>query len=102
MRRPKTKEVKQNACEDKAYDSQKLRAWLERRGYDVHIPHRGIDPERIKGNKLYPAKRWVSERTGRWHNLFRGLKIRYARKEENYEALVQFANSIICFRMARA
>jgi hypothetical protein len=44
---------------------------------------------------------FVSARINRWHNLLREPKIRYCRKAENYEALVCFANAIICFRMAR-
>ncbi len=102
IKRPNSKEVKQNACEDKAYDSENKRNWLKKKGYEVHIPHRGVDAKKYKGDKRNPARRWVVERTGRWHNLFRGLKIRYTRKWENYEALVHFANAIICFRVSRS
>jgi len=63
-----------------------------------HIPKRGLDTKEIKGNKKYPARRWVVERTGRWHNLFRRLKIRYEKKAENYLGFVEFANAIICYR----
>lgn len=75
---------------------------MEQRNYEVHIPHRGLDTKEIRGDKKHPARRWVSERTGRWHNLFRGLKIRYMKKPENYLGLVHFANAIICFRMCKA
>ena len=70
-----------------------------KKGYIVHIPYRGLG---IETNRTkYPSRRWVVEQTGRWVNLFRELKIRYCRKAINYEALVQFANATICFRMTR-
>ena len=98
VKRPNAKIIVQNASEDKAYDSAELRKFLEKRKYIVHIPKRGLDTEVIPKNKRKSAKRWVVERTGRWHNLFRRLKIRYEKKAENYLAFIQFANSIICFR----
>jgi putative transposase len=66
IKKPDPAEVKQNACEDKAYDSSKKRRWLEKRGYSVHIPYRGIDTNKKSGSKRNPARRWVVERTGRW------------------------------------
>jgi transposase len=47
------------------------------------------------------AHRWVIERTNRWHNLFRRLKIRFEVYASNYLAFVDLANAIICFRRAR-
>jgi transposase len=100
IKRPNTAVVIQHACEDKAYDDIKIRRWLKKRGYIVHIPSREYKSrENNKGNHKGKARRWVVERTGRWHNLFRRLKIRYEKKAENYFALVEFANAIICFRL---
>jgi putative transposase len=93
--------LEQHACEDKGYDFPACRRKLARKGYIVHIPYRGLGIE-AKELKRYHSRRWVVERTGRWVNLFRELKIRYCRKPINYEAFVQFANAIICFRMARS
>jgi transposase len=42
------------------------------------------------------------ERTNRWHNLFRRLKIRYEVHAENYLGFVELACAIICFRRARS
>jgi putative transposase len=98
VRRPDPLKVKQHAAEDKAYDSSDLREWLCNRGYVVHIPYRGLDTDNNSRGKRYPAKRWVVERTGRWHNLFRRLKIRYEVKAVNYLGFIQFANAIICYR----
>jgi transposase len=98
IRGPDPRLVVQHVVEDKAYDSEELRNGLGRRGYRVHIPHRGVDAGRQPEGKRHPAKRWVVERTGRWHNLFRRLKIRYEVKAANYLGFVQFANAIICYR----
>lgn len=101
LRRPNPALLEQHACEDKGYDYPACRKRLEQKHYIVHIPYRGLGTEGAKGMKRYPSRRWVIERTHRWMNLFRALKIRYCRKAENFEALVHFANAIICFRMAR-
>jgi putative transposase len=99
--RPDPARIEQHACEDKGYDFPMCRESLAKRHYIVHIPYRGLGRELTKGMRPYPARRWVVERTNRWTNLFRALKIRYCRKPTNYEALAHFANAIICFRMAR-
>src|SRR5208282_5221007 len=81
------------------YDYDDIRLSAQRRGYIAHIPHRGVAPStRRRGQK---AHRWVIERTNRWHNLFRRLKIRYEVHARNYLAFVHLANAIICFRRAR-
>ena len=88
--RPK---VKQNICMDKGYDFPEIEYGV-RRGYVDHIRHKG---EVLKKN-LYKAKRWVVERTASWHNRFRKLLVRFEKKEENYQALVEFANCLIVYR----
>lgn len=99
IKRPGRTVVIQHACEDKAYDDSKIRNWLKRRGYVVHIPFREYkNKKRKKRSCKVKPKRWVVERTGSWHNLFRRLKIRYEKKAENYLAFIEFANAIICFR----
>jgi len=97
--RPSPRTVEQNLCADKGYDYDDIRLSAKRRGYIAHIPHRGMAPSpRRRGQK---AHRWVIERTNRWHNLFRRLKIRYEVYARNYLAFVHLANAIICFRRAR-
>jgi len=85
---------------DKGYDSQEVRRSAQDEGYVVHIPKRGSAPEKSPVIR-HPARRWVVERTGRWQNLFRRLKIRYEVKSCNYLGFVEFANAIICFRSCR-
>jgi putative transposase len=89
-------------CGDKGYDYPSVRRVLERLGYQVHIPHRRRrgepePPPVIKGRR-HPPRRWVVERTHSWHNRFRALKIRWEKKPENYEALVQLACALITAR----
>ena len=73
--RPSPRVQEQHLCADKAYDSAEIRLSTKRRGYIAHIPHRCTTPEPRKPGQ--PARWWVIERTNRWHNLFRRLRIRY-------------------------
>jgi putative transposase len=98
--RPSPWAIEQNLCADKAYDSDEIRLSAKRRGYIPHIPHRDTPAEpRKPGQK---ARRWVIERTNRWHNLFRRLRVRYDVDARNYQGFVELASAIICFRRARA
>jgi putative transposase len=97
--RPSPQKFEQHLCGDKGYDYDDIRLSAQRRGYIAHIPYRGVVPStRKQGQK---AHRWVIERTNRWHNLFRRLKIRFEVYARNYLAFVHLANAIICFRRAR-
>jgi len=96
---PKSK-PRQHLCCDKGYDYPELRRSAARRGYVAHIKSRGQEEQERKANPRFKARRWVVERTNRWHNLFRRLKIRYEVHADNYLAFVQFANAIICWRSA--
>ncbi len=87
---------------DKAYDDPAVRQTLRRRGYAVPIAHKrprgaAVSEPVCKGRR-HPARRWVVERTNSWHNRFRGLKLRWEKKPENYLALAQFACVLIIFR----
>ena len=75
---------------DKEYDFPEIEYRVRRRGYVDHIRRKG---EVLKKN-LCKAKRWVVERTASWHNRFRKLLARFEKKEENYQALVEFANCL--------
>lgn len=91
---------RQHLCCDKGYDYPELRHSAARRGYTAHMKSRGQEEQERKKNPRYKARRWVIERSNRWHNLFRRLKIRYEVHAENYLGFVQFANAIICWRSA--
>ena len=94
------KKPRQHLCCDKGYDYPELRRSALRRGYVPHIKSRGQEEQERKSNPRFKARRWVIERTNRWHNLFRRLKTRYEVHAENYLGFVQFANAIICWRSA--
>lgn len=99
--RPSPRKVRQHLCLDKGYDYPDTRRAVARRGYVPHIPHRGEGPA-VREHPGGRARRWVVERTNRWHNLFRRLKIRYEVHAENYLGFVELACAIICFRRAHA
>ncbi len=94
------KKPRQHLCCDKGYDYPELRQSAKRRGYIAHIKSRGQEEQERRKNPRFKARRWVVERTNRWHNLFRRLKIRYEVHAENYLGFVQFANALICWRSA--
>ena len=91
---------RQHLCCDKGYDYPALRRSAIRRGYIPHIKSRGQEERERKRNPRFRARRWVVERTNRWHNLFRRLKIRYEVHAQNYLGFIHFANAIICWRSA--
>ncbi len=90
--RPESTE--QNICMDKGYDFPEIEEGVRERGYIDHIRQKG----EVMKKKLYKAKRWVVERTASWHNRFRKLLVRFEKKEENYLALIEFANCLIVYR----
>jgi putative transposase len=59
--------------------------------------------KRPKPRRESPTRRpaaLVVERTHSWMNRFRGLLIRWAKKTENYLALLQFVCGLIAYRAA--
>ena len=79
----------QGLCLDAGYDSKQVRETLAALGYTAHIRPRG---EEIRAKKAgHKARRWVVERTHSWLNRFRHLLIRWAKKPENYLAMLHFA-----------
>lgn len=85
---------------DKAYASQTIINYLERRGIKYQIPNKKNAKVKRKISKLKPF-RWVVERSIAWLNAFRAVRTCWEIKEENYNALCQLASSVILFRMAR-
>jgi len=83
---------------DKGYDYDEVRALLKRFHYTFHIPVTGEKAQAIKRKAGYQARRWVVERTHSWMNRFRGILIRWAKKPENYLAMLHFVCAFITFR----
>jgi hypothetical protein len=88
---------KQHLCADKAYDSEDLREFAASAGYIAHVKVNtrrkgGQNPtEDDSPSKIHPARRWMVERTISWLTKRRSLRTRWAKKAENWLALVQLA-----------
>jgi len=76
-------------CLDAGYDYAQVRAVVSAFGYTAHIRPRGEEAQAKKAG--HKARRWVVERTHSWLNRFRHLLIRWAKKPENYLAMLHFA-----------
>ena len=79
---------------DRAYDHQKHRRKLRKRGLKAIIARRGAG----HGSGLGTV-RWVVERTFAWLHNFRRLRTRYERRAELHEAFMQLGCAVICQRM---
>jgi putative transposase len=88
----------QHLCLDKGYDSAEIEAGARERQYRPYIRRRGEEAFDPSTGRRRPARRWVVERTGSWHNRFRKLLIRWQKKAQNYLALVQLACTLIVYR----
>ncbi|HVH96337.1 MAG TPA: transposase, partial [Bacillus sp. (in: firmicutes)] len=96
---PKINKEKQNLCLDKGYDFQEINDSVIKKGYLLHIRHRGEEQSITKGGNYHSKRRGLGiERTNSWHNRFRKLLIRYEKKLENYFALVCLGCCILIYR----
>jgi putative transposase len=74
-----TDEAPQHLCLDKGYDNQPSRDVLQDRGYTAYI--RSIGEEKGEaGQRRYPARRWVVERTLGWLSKCQAILVRYEKK----------------------
>ncbi|WP_204248399.1 IS5 family transposase [Hymenobacter sp. PAMC 26628] len=79
----------QGLCLAAGYASKQVRELLAALGYTAHIRPRGEEVQAKKAGQK--ARRWAVERTHSWRNRFRHLLIRWAKKPENYLAMLHFA-----------
>lgn len=93
-----TGEQPQHLCLDKGYDNPTGHDTVAAYRYTPHI--RRIGEERLDshGEKRYPARRWVVERTLAWLSKCRGLLVRYEKNACNYLGLLQLACALIWMR----
>jgi IS5 family transposase len=89
--RPRVRPEKLHA--DKAYDIPRCHAYLKQRGILDRIARKGIESSDKLGRH-----RWVAERSIAWLFQFRRLQIRWERRDELYQAFLDLACAIICFR----
>jgi len=91
----------QHLCADKGYDSADIHEFVKEQRYVPHIKHRRrrnepkIEDCPIPGEKSYPARRWVVERTLGWLAKRRSIKIRWSKKPENWLAFLKLASAHI-------
>lgn len=93
-----SQEAPQNLCLDKGYDNPTGHKATAAYAYTPHIRRIGeekLDPD---GERTYPARRWVVERTLGWLSKCRAILIRYDKKARNYLGLLQLACALLWFR----
>jgi putative transposase len=93
-----TPQAPQHLCLDKAYDNPTGHTTVANFGYSGHIRRIGEEKLDAQGEKRFPARRWVVERTLSWLSKCRGLLIRYDKKSQNFLALLKLACALLWFR----
>lgn len=88
----------QHLCLDKAYAAASTQERLEEMELVAHVKQPGETSERGVGEPVYPARRWVVERTISWMNSLRKLRVRWEKKAANYRALWLLAAALITYR----
>ena len=99
VERPKpTEEAPQHLCLDKGYDNRPSRELVGDRNYVAHIRRIGEEKLDGAGEKRYPARRWVVERTLGWLSKCRAILVRYDKKASNYLGLIKVACILLWYR----
>ena len=99
VERPRPREQSpQHLCPDKGYDNPTGHETVARYGYQPHIRRIGEEKLDVSGQKRYPARRWVVERTLGWLSKCRGLLVRYEKRAENYLAMLQLSCALLWYR----
>lgn len=98
VERPSPKEVEQHLCLDKGYDNPTSREAVEKHQYTPHIRKIGEEKWDENRQKIYPARRWVVERTLGWLSKCRALLVRYDKKACNYLGLIKLACALLWYR----
>lgn len=93
-----TEEAPQHLSLDKGYDNPLGHRAAAAHGYQAHIRRIGEEKMDASGNKRYPARRWVVERTLAWLSKCRAILVRYDKKASNYLGLLQLACALLWFR----
>lgn len=102
--RPDPRLSEQHLCLDKAYDAADVHQFLQDLAYLPHIKHRRRRGEALPTPEtpelVYPARRWVVERTLGWLAKRRSLRTRWCKNAENWIGLLQFACAHILMDLA--
>jgi putative transposase len=93
-----TEEASQPLCLDKGYDNPTGHETVAAFQYVAHIRRIGEETLDAHGQKTYPARRWVVERTRAWLSTCRALLVRYDKKAINFLGLRQLACALLWMR----
>lgn len=102
VKRPNTQ---QHFCADKGYDSADIHEFVTEQRYVPHIKHRRrrnepkLEECSVPGEKSFPARRWVVERTLGWLAKRRSIKIRWCKKPDNWLAFLKLASAHILLNL---
>ncbi len=93
----------QHFCADRAYDFEDVHSFVGLNNYISHIKHRRRrnEPKEeypVPGEKGFPARRWVVERSFGWLAKRRSIATRWCIKPENWLAFVHMACADIVVR----
>lgn len=99
VERPKPSEGEpQHLCLDKGYDNPTGHQAVVEHHYVPHIRRIGEEKLTADGEKRYPARRWVVERTLAWLSKCRAILVRYDKKACNYLGLIKLACALLWYR----
>ena len=87
----------QNLCLDKGYDNPTGHGTVAAYQYCGHIRRIGEEKLDQWGEKSFPARRWVVERTLGWLSKCRAILVRYDKKPANYLGLLQLACALLWY-----
>lgn len=93
-----TPERPQGVCLDKAYDHDFVREILAKLDLTPHIRSRGEEAKDLRDDPVRRARRWVVERIHSWINRYRGMLVRWSKKDENHLALLKFVLALIAWQ----
>ncbi len=93
-----TEERPQHLCLDEGYDNPTGHEAVAAYGYIPHTRRIGEETRDANGERRYPARRWVVERTLAWLSKCRGLLVRYEKKAVNFLGLLQLACALLWIR----
>src|SRR5215207_1212171 len=79
-------------------DNRSSRELAGERNYVPHIRRIGEEKLDDTGQKRYPARRWVVERTLGWLSKCRAILVRYEKKAVNYLGLIKVACILLWYR----
>jgi putative transposase len=99
VERPQPSEAEpQHLCLDRGYDNPTGRNAVDEHEYVPHIRRIGEEKLAEDGEKRYPARRWVVERTLAWLSKCRAILVRYDKKACNYLGLIKLACALLWYR----